>query len=116
MGYQPGVGRSGRPRGFDKQKKAKTKKAATHHAAGGRRGESGALTLEEVVERALTGLGNLGSQTFATPPFHQHYDRWLKSLTMVLDDFEGSPGVSVDDRFRRERGELVTAVEAALKA
>ncbi len=116
MGYQPGLGRSGRPRGFDKQKKSKTKKAVVHHAAGGRRGESGAQTLDEVVNRTLSGLENVGAQTFATPPFHQHYDRWLKSLTMVLDDFETSPGVEIDERFHREREELQSAVEAALKS
>jgi hypothetical protein len=115
MGYQPGVDRSGRTRGFDKQRKAKTKKAATHRATGRNRGGSGVLTLKEVVERTLAGLDNLGSQTFATPPFRQHFDRWLISLTIVLDDFEVSPGVEVDDRFHRERAELLSATEIALK-
>jgi len=37
-------------------------------------------------------------------------------LITVLDDFEGSPVVEADDRFHEERGGLLSAVEAALKA
>ena len=116
MGYQPGAGKSGRPRGFDKPKKAKTRKVSNRQSEGPRRRVSEAQTLQEVVDRTLAGLENLGTQTFATPPFHQHYDRWLRSLITVLDDFEASPAVKADDRFHAERGELLTAVDAALKA
>ncbi|MCX6649171.1 MAG: hypothetical protein NTV61_07260 [Candidatus Bathyarchaeota archaeon] len=118
MSYGPSAGRSspGRPRGFDKPKKAKTRKSSTHHSAASYREESGARPLKEVVDRTLAGLDNLGSQTFATPPFQQHFDRWLKSLMTVLDDFEASPLVKGDDVFHEERGGILSAVEAALKA
>ncbi len=116
MSHSPGVGKSGRTRGFDKPKKAKTRKVSNRQSTGPRRGVSEAQTLREVVDRTLAGLDNLGAQTFATPPFHQHYDRWLKSLITVLDDFEASSAVKADDRFHTDRGELLTAVDAVLKA
>ncbi len=76
----------------------------------------GAQTLKEVVDRAITSFDTLGSQTFAMPPFNKHFDRWLKSLSSVLDDFEASKVIEVDDKFREERSGLLSAVEAALKA
>jgi hypothetical protein len=78
-------------------------------------GESGAQSLREIVNRTLAGLDNLGSQTFATPPYQQHFDRWLKGLMTVLDDFEASPLVGADDLFHEQRGSILSAVEAALK-
>jgi hypothetical protein len=122
MGYQGGPGRSGsgrsssgRPRGFDGQKKAKAKKAAEHHSTGSRLRESGTRGIDEVVDRTLVALANLGEQAFATPPYHQHYERWLKSLVFVLDDFESSPHVAVDDAYKANRVELFASVESALK-
>jgi hypothetical protein len=113
MSYQQS---SGTPRGFDRPKKAKAKKTKTRHTPGSRQVGLGAQTLKEVVDRAITGLDTLGSQTFAMPPFNQHFDRWLKSLISVLDDFEMSKVVEVDDKFREERVWLLSAVHAALKA
>ncbi len=71
---------------------------------------------KEVVDRSIAGLETLGSQTFAMAPFNQHFDRWLKSLGSVLDDFEASKVVELDDKFREERASILSAVEAALKA
>jgi hypothetical protein len=118
MGYQPSAGRtsSNRPRGFDRPKKAKTKKATTQHASGPRRVGTSAQSTKEVVDRTITGLETLGSQTFAMAPFNQHFDRWLKSLGSVLDDFETSKVIELDEKFREERASIVSAVEAALKA
>jgi hypothetical protein len=107
---------SGRPRGFDRPKKTKAKKSKTRRSSGLHREEHGTQSLREVVDRALSGLDTLGAQIFAVSPFHQHFNRWLKSLESVLDDFEASPTVEVDDKFREEHGGLFSAVEAALKA
>ena len=113
MSYQQS---SGTPRGFDRPKKAKAKKTKTRHTPGSPQVERGAQTLKEVVDRAITSLDTLGSQTFAMPPFNQHFDRWLKSLSSVLDDFEASKVIEVDDKFQEEHTQLLSAIEAALKA
>jgi hypothetical protein len=122
MGYQGSPGRggagrssSGRTRGFDGQKKSKTKKSNIRHTAGSRTRETGVKGVKEVFDRTLVALENLGEQTFATPPYHQHYERWLKSLVFVLDDLEASPQIIVDDAFKAKRVELFAGVEAALK-
>ena len=118
MGYQPSAGRtsSSRPRGFDRPKKAKTKKSIIQHTSGPRRVGNSAQSTNEVVERTITGLEILGSQTFAMSPFNQHFDRWLKSLGSVLDDFEASKVIELDEKFHEERASIVSAVEAALKS
>jgi hypothetical protein len=114
MSYQQG---SGTPRDFDRPKKARVKqKSKTRNTAASRRGEGDTKPKNEVVALTLAGFETLGAQTFAMAPFHQHFDRWLKSLQIVLDDFETSPVIEVDDRFRGERTGLFSTVETALKA
>lgn len=114
MSYQRG---SGTPRDFDRPKKTRIKqKSKTRNDTSSRRGEGDTDSRNEVVSLTLTGLETLGAQTFATAPFRQHFDRWLKSLQTVLDDLETSPAIEVDDTFRGERTGLFSAVEAALKA
>lgn len=117
MGYQSGPRASGgRARGFDRPSKAKAKKLKTQHSTAPRLDVSKTMTLKEVSDRVLAGLENLGAQTFATPPYHQHYERWLKSLEGVLDDFEASHAVEADGEYEKMRSELYSAVEKALKA
>jgi len=114
MSYQQG---SGTPRDFDRPKKTRVKqKSKTRNATASRHGEKDSESRNEVVALTLAGLEILGTQTFATAPFRQHFDRWLKSLQTVLDDFETSPVIEVDDKFREVRTGLVSAVDAALKA
>jgi hypothetical protein len=114
MSYQRG---SGTPRDFDRPKKTRVKqKSKIRNATASQRGESDTESRNEIVVLTLSGFEILGTQTFAMAPFRQHFDRWLKSLQTILDDFETSPTIEVDDTFRVERTELVSAVEAALKA
>ena len=114
MSYQRG---SRTPRDFDRPKKTRVKqKSKTRSVAASRRGERDSESRNEVVALTLAGFEILGAQTFAMAPFRQHFDRWLKSLQTVLDDFETSPAIEVDDTFRGERTGLVSTVEAALKA
>ena len=114
MSYQQG---SGTPRDFDRPKKTRIKqKSKTRNAATARRGERDVESRNVVVALTLAGFEILGAQTFAMAPFRQHFSRWLKSLQTVLEDFETSPAIEVDEIFRGERAGLVSAVEAALKA
>jgi hypothetical protein len=114
MSYQQG---SGTPRDFDRPKKTRVKqKSKTRNITASRRGERDAESRNEVVALTLAGFEILGAQTFAMAPFRQHFDRWLKSLQTVLDDFETSSAIEVDDTFRGKCTGLFSAVEAALKA
>ena len=117
MGYQRGSPRGARAhRGFDRSKKAKTKKSTTNHIAEPRRIWSNTQPQDEVLIRALAALENLGSQTFAMPPYYQHYDRWLKSLQTVLDDFEASKTITIDETFKEDITLIIFNVTTALKA
>lgn len=67
-------------------------------------------TSEEVVDRTLSSLRILGSQRFALPPFHEHFNRWLSNLGTVLYDFESSPAINVDNQFVKERSQILSDV------
>jgi len=68
------------------------------------------LTSEEVVDRTLKRLRNLGNQVFALSPFSEHFGRWLVDLRVVLSEFESSPIASVDDQFLKERSQILSNV------
>ena len=89
-------------------------KSKTHRVVGSFAGEHSLQSRMEIVGRTLSGLENLGDQSFAIAPFHQHFDFWLKSLQTVLDDFEASKVVEMDDQFTEERMRVFSVVEAAL--
>ena len=72
-------------------------------------------TLEEVADRTLNRIRNLGDQIFALPPFYEHFDRWLMNLRDVLSEFESSPTVSIDDQFVKERSQILSKVELDLE-
>ncbi|HVP16174.1 MAG TPA: hypothetical protein VMT42_02280 [candidate division Zixibacteria bacterium] len=77
--------------------------------------EDHVATLEEVVDRTLRRLRNLGNQVFALSPFSEHFGRWLVDLRVVLSEFESSPIVSVDDQFLKERLQILSNVELELE-
>jgi len=72
-------------------------------------------TSEEVADRALNGLRNLGDQIFALPPFSEHFDRWLMNLRDVISEFESSPAISVDEQFVKEYSQILSKVELELE-
>ncbi len=75
---------------------------------------SEAPAFEEVVERTLSRLGNLGGQIFACSPFSQYYDDWLLGLKSVLSEFESNAAVELDEEFVKARSQLVADVELKL--
>jgi hypothetical protein len=76
--------------------------------------ESEAPTFKEVLEKTLSRLQSLGSQTFAFSPFSQYYADWLLSLKSVLSEFESNPAVNVDEEFVKERLQVIADVELKL--
>jgi hypothetical protein len=78
-------------------------------------GENNVPTSEEVAERTLNRLRNLGSQVFALFPFSEHFGRWIIDLRVVLSEFESSPAVKVDDQFVKERSQILSNVALELE-
>jgi hypothetical protein len=72
-------------------------------------------TTEEIVDRTLKWLSNLGSQIFASSPYSEHFSRWLMNLTDVLAEFESSPSINADDQFINERSQILSNLELKLK-
>jgi uncharacterized phage infection (PIP) family protein YhgE len=72
-------------------------------------------TSEEVADRTLNRLRNLGNQRFALSPFSEHFGRWLMNLRDVLSVFESSPAISPDDQFAKERSQILSNVELELE-
>lgn len=115
MGFQP---RARTPRDFGRRpgrSKPQTKPGKRGTGGGYRLEEEHAVTATEIVDRTLNSLSRLGNQRFAVPPFHEHHDRWLLSVRNVLSEFEASPAVTVDDRFKEECLRVLADIELALK-
>jgi hypothetical protein len=69
--------------------KAKAKaKGRKHQSDGVYAPEENHVLPEEVVDRTLNRLHNLGNQKFAISPFSGHFGRWLMDLRIVLSEFE----------------------------
>jgi hypothetical protein len=100
-----------------RREKAKAKSRGQKRRSGGSyvSEEDHVLTSEEVVDRTLKRLRNLGNQVFALSPFSEHFSRWLVDLRVVLSEFESSPTVSVDDQFLKERSQILSNVELELE-
>jgi hypothetical protein len=117
MSYRPQKSsrrNTGRGRGKVHHEKAKRK--GQSHRSGGKYllEESEAHTSEEVVEKTLGRLRNLGDQIFAFSPFSQYFDDWLLSLKSVLSEFESNPAVNVDEEFVKESSQVIADVELKL--
>ena len=72
-------------------------------------------TLEEIVDRTVKSLSNLGSQVFAVSPFGEHFGRWLVDLRLVLSEFESNGIINVDDEFLKQRSQALSNVGLELE-
>jgi len=118
MGYRSRTGSpraSGRGYGTSRHEKAKARRRKHRTVGGSILEETHVATMEEVVDRTLKRLRNLGSQTFASSPYSEHFSRWLMNLTDVLSEFESSPTISADDQFIKERSQILSNVELELE-
>lgn len=120
MGYQQrGSSRRGSGRGYGnaRREKAKAKAIRERHRSGGSYvlEEDHVLASEEVVNRTLNRLRNLGNQRFALSPFDEYFGPWLADLRDVLSEFESSPTINVDDQFSKERSQILSNVELELE-
>ncbi|MCW4053915.1 MAG: hypothetical protein NWE84_03210 [Candidatus Bathyarchaeota archaeon] len=115
FGSQRGSRRkTGRGRGKVHHEKAKRKGQKHRYSGKYLLEKSEAPTFEEVVEKTLGRLRNLGDQTFAFSPFSPYYEDWLLSLKSVLSEFESNPAVNVDEEFMKERSKAIVNIELKL--
>lgn len=111
MGYQP---RTRIPRTYRRrQEKGKDKPIRRKRQSSGNYlfEEKHIPTSEEVADRTLNRLRNLGDQRFALPPFSQHFNRWLMNLRNVLSECESTPTITVDDQFLKEKTQILVNIE-----
>jgi hypothetical protein len=100
-----------------RREKAKAKSREQKRRSGGNyvSEEDHVPTSEEVLDKTLSRMRNLGNQVFALSPFSEHFSRWLVDLRVVLSEFESSSTVSVDDQFLKERSQTLSKVELELE-
>jgi len=77
--------------------------------------EKQAPNSKDIVDRTFNSLHHLGTQRFAIPPYHEHFDRWLLNLRNVLSEFEPSVPVGVDDRFMQDSARILSEIELTLQ-
>jgi hypothetical protein len=107
---------SGRGHGKPRREKVKARAERRKHRSSDlyTLQENHAATSEDVLERTLGRLRNLGKQVFALSPFSGHFDRWLMDVRVVLSEFESSPKISLDGQFVEERSRIFSKVEVEL--
>jgi hypothetical protein len=117
MGYQSRTGSSrasGRGGARSPHEKAKTRGRKHPPTIKSVLEESHVSSSQEIADRTLTRLRNLGGQKFASSPFREHFNYWLVNLEGVLSEFESDPAILVDDQFVRERSKILSEVKLAL--
>lgn len=117
MGYQSHTGpsrASGRGGARSPHEKAKIRGRKHRPALKSVLEESHVSSSQEVADRTLSRLRNLGNQKFASSPFREHYNYWLVNLEGVLSEFESDPAIRVDDQFVKERSMILSEVGLAL--
>ena len=105
---------TGRGRGKVPHKKSEKKTRKRHSGNKYLFRANRTLCLEEVADRTIKRLSNLGVQTFAFFPFSQYFEDWLLSLKSVVSEFESNPNVEVDETFLKGRSQLIAAIELRL--
>lgn len=105
---------TGRGRGKVHHKKSEKKTRKRHSGNNHLFRANKTLCLEEVADRIIERLGNLGVQTFAFFPFSQYFEDWFLSLKSVVSEFESNSNVKVDEKFLKARSQLLAAIELRL--
>jgi hypothetical protein len=72
-------------------------------------------TLEETVNKNLNKLHSLGKQKFGLSPFSQHFNRWLWNLQDILSELDSNPNMKIDEKFEKERSQILANVEIKLE-
>ncbi|MDR0460432.1 MAG: hypothetical protein LBH62_03200 [Nitrososphaerota archaeon] len=114
MGYQP---RTRAPkktaREYRKAFQEKSKKIVkqSRHVARQFGEEKTVLPQQQVFEITLKRLHTLGNQKFGSSPFSEHFDRWLRTVETVLDEFKIQSDIKVDEQFTKECKQILETIK-----
>jgi chromosome segregation ATPase len=67
-----------------------------------------------LTSNVLNALDHLGNQRFMLPPFSDHYERWLKDLNSLLDEFRTQVPQIVDENLLQEITESMNKIQQIL--
>ncbi len=115
MGYRSqGVSRRGAGQRFQKSQHAKAKVKDRRQKDKSRLLDEQALTIEEIAEKTLSSLKQLGDQKFAVSPFSQYFNDWLVNLKEVLAKLESSQALKIDESFANASQQVLTNTAQSL--
>lgn len=106
---------SGRGNESSREKKTKVGRRKRKISHGSVLEEKHLAPEEEVMSSTLNRLHNLGNQTFAFPPYSEHFKRWIMDLIDVMSEFESRLNVNADDQFLKERSQILSNVKLELE-
>jgi len=118
MGYQSrnrSPGSSGRGHKVLRRKKAKVKVEKRQPRGVYAPEEDHVRTSEEILAGILNRLHSLGNQRFALSPFSGYFGPWLGTVRDAMVEFESIPTIGVDDKFLKERSQIISNVELELE-
>jgi len=67
-----------------------------------------------IAANILNAIDHLGNQRFALPPFSEHFDRWLKDLKSLLEEFESRIPQAAAEASRNDVKEKFEAIKENL--
>lgn len=68
----------------------------------------------QVTSAVLNAIDHLGNQRFMLPPFADHFERWLKDLRSLLNEFETKVPQTIDANLRNEITESLSDIQRIL--
>jgi hypothetical protein len=111
MGYRTRI--RGNKKAFQKKDK-NTEKWVRHTNKQGLEEEKES-SQQQFFEITLKRLHTLGNQKFGASPFSEHFDRWLRTVETVLDEFETQPDINIDKQFTEERNQILETIKLQLE-
>ena len=76
--------------------------------------ESHVLSEQEIAQNTLKRLHTLGNQKFGSFPYSEHFDRWIKTVEVVIAEFTTNPNIGIDEEFTHDVAQAFKAIKESL--
>lgn len=76
--------------------------------------ESQVLSEQEIAQNTLKRLHILGNQKFGSFPYSEHFDRWIKTVEVVIAEFTTNPNIGIDEEFTHDITQAFKVVKGSL--